>query len=429
VQAGLGFTGEKNVDLPLNREWYCGRLTHFNYPVVSPGTATNLQLQLSIPEFNVQQSFSYRFVVDETANSVASGPCPYPSTTPCSDKITFDLGGLDFKKNFKIGQVDYTLQLTGFKESRASTSVPTDRFISNENRENNAFLFARIVAACLTNCVNGGTVQLITENGLKTCGCNCGTVACAAPKVLGKDCACACPPGTCNGAPTDASCGCLCPTPASAGLTCAPPKSAWDTTRCECTAAGASEDAACKGKADFSPCGAAGTDPSTWDLCSSACIGGRCVAKETKCAGQTPELSSCNSFGCNPKTGLCEAGPKPGKPCNDENSCTFNDICKQVGSQVVCQGEQKSCSGLAVGCDVWECLPEMGECSKVSNSTCAATTQKQSTTATATATVDATASESGTGTATIDDATAAASVATLSQLVMWGIAAAFASVD
>jgi hypothetical protein len=145
AQSGMGFTGEKNIDVPLYFDWLCGRLTHFNYPIVGPATATNLQLQLSIPEFNVQQSFSFRLVIDETTNSVASSPCPYPSTTPCSDKITFDLGGLDFTKTFKIGMVDYTLQLTGFKESRSSTSFPIERFISNENRENNAFLFARIV--------------------------------------------------------------------------------------------------------------------------------------------------------------------------------------------------------------------------------------------------------------------------------------------
>jgi hypothetical protein len=363
--------------------------------------------------------------------------------------------------------------------------------------------------------------------------------------VLGKDCACACPPGTCNGAPTDASCGCLCPTPASAGLTCAPPKSAWDTTRCECkcddaqcgqgtlvdagscrcdcakvncqngrvpnpsnkcqceclaqcgptqrlvTDNGACEcqcdplktrcaagfkleidptnpslcrcgcenvcgtgcgmagqsrqciegpsdpcckacqfqaltcddqnkctkndkcdvnasimggKSVCKGEPvcptspdvcksfrcdpasgscvestlpDFAPCGATGTDPSTWDLCSFHCLGGRCVGKETKCVGQTMELNrtSCDEFSCNPKTGKCEPGPKPGKPCNDENSCTFNDICKQVGAQVVCQGEFNTCADKPpVVCHKWECVVAAGECVKVPlpfNSACA----------------------------------------------------------
>ena len=58
----------------------------------------------------------FKLNIDETTNSIARGPCPYASTVPCSDKITFDLGGLDFNKKFKIGLVDYTLQLTGFKE-------------------------------------------------------------------------------------------------------------------------------------------------------------------------------------------------------------------------------------------------------------------------------------------------------------------------
>lgn len=133
----MGFTGEQNKEVPLNREWFCGRLTHFNNPIIGPASSTRLGLQLRIPEFNVNSNFDFRLVIDETTNSEANGPCPYPSTgkkkppflfffllfslrkfkskilllVPCSDKITFDLAGLDFKKSFKIGLVDYTLQV------------------------------------------------------------------------------------------------------------------------------------------------------------------------------------------------------------------------------------------------------------------------------------------------------------------------------
>lgn len=537
AQSGMGFTGEKGIDVPLNREWFCGRLTHFNHPISGPASSTQLNIQLTIPEFAVQQDFSFTLDIDETTNSVASGPCPYQSTTPCSDKITFNVGGLDVLKKFKIGRVEYTLQLTGFKESRSSTSLPTDRFISNEHRENNAFLFARIVAACPAACVGGGEVTLIVENGLKTCGCNCGSKQCTPPQLLGKDCGCACPPGTCNGAPTQpGTCSCNCPRPADAGLTCMPPKSGWDTTRCECKcddnlcgagtlvdpgsckcdcaavtctngrvpnpaqkcqceclaqcgptqrletdngrcecvcdptktscaagfqleidptnpskcrcgcanvcgagcgAAGSAKQcndgaaevcckscqfqpnscddnnkctkddkcdvgasiaagtSVCKGepkcptapdvcttytcnpatgdcsvatRADGEACGATGTDPQTWDLCSFECRGGRCVGKTVTCDQQQQMLnrSSCDSYSCNPRTGQCAPGPKPGKTCNDENSCTFNDVCKDVGGTVVCQGEQNTCGDKPkVQCHTWQCLAAAGECVKV----------------------------------------------------------------
>jgi hypothetical protein len=126
AQSGMGFTGEKNIDVPLNREWFCGRLTHFNHPISNAASSTKLGLQLNIPEFKVQQDFQFKLDIDETTNSVLSGPCPYPSTTPCSDKITFDLGGLDFTKKFKIGLVDYTLSSPASRSrARRPRSPPT----------------------------------------------------------------------------------------------------------------------------------------------------------------------------------------------------------------------------------------------------------------------------------------------------------------
>ena len=539
AQSGMGFTGEQNKEVPLNREWFCGRLTHFNNPIIGPASSTRLGLQLRIPEFNVNSNFDFRLVIDETTNSEANGPCPYPSTVPCSDKITFDLAGLDFKKSFKIGLVDYTLQLTGFKESRVSTSFPTENFISNENRENNAFLFARIVAACPETCVGGGMVDLVVENGLKTCGCKCGAVTCTPPQELQKDCSCKCPVGTCNGAPTDSKCGCKCPTPQSAGQTCAVPKTGWDSAKCECKCddglcgsgtlvdpgsckcdcaqvkctngrvanpkkqcaceclavcgptqnlitdngkcecqcnplmtkcangfkleidptnpaacrcgcenlcgagcgmAGSVKQCSegpnepccqscqfkplpcddknkctkddvcdpvaslmggksvCKGvpscptapdtctqftcdpatgacnkktEMDGAACGPTGSDPKNWDRCSFQCSGGQCVGKTVSCdmpvmMPTAADLASCTGYSCNPATGMCDAGPKPGKPCNDGDQCTLNDVCKQVGTDVVCQGDLNDCQNeQAPQCHSLKCNHLIGVCEKV----------------------------------------------------------------
>lgn len=401
------------VQVPLNREWFCGRLTHFNHPIIGPALSTKLGLQLVIPEFSVAQTFVFTLKIDETTNSVARGPCPYASTVPCSDKITFDLGGLDFTKKFKIGLVDYTLQLTGFKESRVSTSFPTKNFISNEKRENNAFLFARIVAACPETCALGGQVQLLTVNGEKTCGCDCGSTTCPAGKELAKDCSCQCPVGTCNGAPTDANCGCQCPTTAAAGITCKPPKTGWDTTTCECTC----DDGLCGGGTlvdrGLCKCDCArvqcsnGRVANPANKCQCECLaqcgpkqrlvtaGGKCECQcdpaQTQCAnGFTLEIdpkepSKCRcgcknvcGTGCGLAGGAkqCEEGPaepccaacqfKP-LPCDDGNKCTKNDKCDVLAS---IQGKRSVCSGEPVcptpsdTCTFFTCDPASGACTE-----------------------------------------------------------------
>jgi len=81
---------------------------------------------------------------------------------------------------------------------------------------------------------------------------------------------------------------------------------------------------------------------------------------------QMLDPASCTGFSCNPRTGMCEGGPKPGKACNDGNSCTLNDVCKMVGSEVVCGGEQNLCTDKEpVVCHTWQCDRLVGECTKV----------------------------------------------------------------
>lgn len=120
---------------------------------------------------------------------------------------------------------------------------------------------------------------------------------------------------------------------------------------------------------DGDACGPTGSAESTWDKCNFECRAGRCVGKVTNCdsADQTvTDPASCTGYSCNPRTGMCEAGPKPGKPCNDGNSCTANDICKDSGGKVVCAGELNQCADQpAIPCHTWECKPLLGECVKV----------------------------------------------------------------
>ena len=42
ARSGMGFTGVKDKEVPLNREWFCGRLTHFNHPIIGPASAAKM---------------------------------------------------------------------------------------------------------------------------------------------------------------------------------------------------------------------------------------------------------------------------------------------------------------------------------------------------------------------------------------------------
>ena len=119
---------------------------------------------------------------------------------------------------------------------------------------------------------------------------------------------------------------------------------------------------------DGAACGPTGSKPETWDRCQFECRGGTCVGKTVTCdtGMMVGDGKDCTGYLCNPKSGICEAGPKPGKPCNDGNLCTLNDVCKQVGADVVCQGELNDCSAeKPPACHKLKCDPRLGLCEKV----------------------------------------------------------------
>jgi hypothetical protein len=111
--------------------------------------------------------------------------------------------------------------------------------------------------------------------------------------------------------------------------------------------------------ADGAACGLTGTEPKDWNLCESRCVAGVCEFKKLSCDDQAVSMGmmlklvdekSCDAYGCNPKTGTCELGPKPDKPCNDGNGCTVNDKCTPdaaQGGKLVCGGDPKVCDGPA----------------------------------------------------------------------------------
>lgn len=72
--------------------------------------------------------------------------------------------------------------------------------------------------------------------------------------------------------------------------------------------------------------------------CSSQCTNlGECVSSCTlQCSGVH---DICTEFVCNSSTGACDQVSLAGSPCDDQNACTYNDVCTAsgcVGSPVLC---------------------------------------------------------------------------------------------
>lgn len=146
-QSGLGFKGVSNLDLDVNEIFNIGTLTHFNQTIWGDGldgTKAEFSLDLDFGDSGIgSQSFDFSFSIDETVNSQTV--CPYQTDAykGCSDKISWDFA-IDEKNTFEYEDETYSLELVGFGSELASRGIVND-FISQENGDNSAGLFARLV--------------------------------------------------------------------------------------------------------------------------------------------------------------------------------------------------------------------------------------------------------------------------------------------
>ncbi len=144
-KSGLGFAGVNNLDLDIGEVFNIGSLTHYNQTIksnVAFGVSTDFKLALDFGGAIGAQEFNFAFSIDETANDQTV--CPYLTTgNGCSDQIKWDFA-LDQSNSFNHEGEDYTLELVGFSEQVAASSIVND-FVSQENGNNSANLFARLV--------------------------------------------------------------------------------------------------------------------------------------------------------------------------------------------------------------------------------------------------------------------------------------------
>ena len=141
-QSGLGYTGNSGT-ANFGDTLLLGSLRHFNNPVSAGSSLSNVDLDLTL-SFGLPipvQNFSFKLAIDETSNAGAAAACPYFSTVPCSDKISWT--DTTSTNTFSVDGVSYTLQLLGF--SNEVGSAPINEFISQEGDTNQTSLYGKVV--------------------------------------------------------------------------------------------------------------------------------------------------------------------------------------------------------------------------------------------------------------------------------------------
>jgi hypothetical protein len=137
-QSGLGFTPTTTTGQTLadGAQFELGTLRHFNTPVNQGTGITTVDLTVSLglsdPTFSPDYTFGLEIL--ETTNAE---PCPYPSTTPCSDKIIFPVNFPN--QAFTVDGTTAEVRIAGFRTTAGGPLL--DGFVSDEGLTNSAILY------------------------------------------------------------------------------------------------------------------------------------------------------------------------------------------------------------------------------------------------------------------------------------------------
>ena len=143
--SGFGFDAGASRVVAADEPFRIGDFSHINYPVYAGtnATAATLTVSASLKTADGQvlfdQSVPIPMTIDETPNAGLAANCPYPSATPCSDKVSVALGA-NLSWTATANGITYRFTILGFRESL--TGLPVTSFISDEYRTNSAVLVA-----------------------------------------------------------------------------------------------------------------------------------------------------------------------------------------------------------------------------------------------------------------------------------------------
>jgi hypothetical protein len=145
-KSGLRFDGQ-SVASSFGQEFCLGKLTHFNWPILSNSAANGATLKIQMEFTNPALGsvyFTYDMGIDETPNTGTCKQCQYePCTKPCPDKISWPpVPPAD--QSFELNGDTYTLQIVGIKDSCSGGKLLPD-FVTQEEEDNAGYLIGRIV--------------------------------------------------------------------------------------------------------------------------------------------------------------------------------------------------------------------------------------------------------------------------------------------
>jgi len=164
-QSGFGFDGNNGPLTPVaNVPFFLGKFTHYNNQVFSTNDSyenanpfNTVPLTVTVPVFCNDGStpspatftFTPTFTLDETSNT--AGTCVYPGSSICPDKVTVTVP--DHANSFTCPDGEYTVVINGFTTdvggvdcSTAFSNVVSTEFITQEDTDNHACLWASITA-------------------------------------------------------------------------------------------------------------------------------------------------------------------------------------------------------------------------------------------------------------------------------------------
>ena len=145
-----------------------GTFNHLNFPVFPPNLqSVELEVDANVAVDSVPQGtfkFIFDFTHDETPNGGPpggpfTGTCPFPTPgspngapgtvneNGCADKVTVTSGV--GSQSFIVAGVHYTLDVIGFSQNGPGGPI-TNEFVTTEDQNNTAGLFARVTATTPT---------------------------------------------------------------------------------------------------------------------------------------------------------------------------------------------------------------------------------------------------------------------------------------
>jgi hypothetical protein len=162
-KSGLTWLGASNLAAAFETPFVLGTLTHSNNTINGNTSidAVTLTYDLALDDSGSSLFSSNVPVTLNVEDTPNQEPCPYPSTVPCSDRITWSVPASASVIPANASGGPYVLNILGFRTAPASPIV--SEFISQEGSDNKASLFASIDRAGAGRAKDDGYSTVVDE--------------------------------------------------------------------------------------------------------------------------------------------------------------------------------------------------------------------------------------------------------------------------